>query len=115
MSIMFSEMIAQRPKFLNGKSVLFVAGKPGAAEAKRRPYLFLLYTLSPEVVKCVPTLESVSEEEQAKYDYIYGEPSSTSARPKGGRKSLRSATGSKVVDDEWVIQSLILGRLLPLP
>jgi hypothetical protein len=133
-----SETISARPKLLAGHSVMLVMGR-GKAE-KRKAYIFLTYALGASRVERVPDLQtaralidSQTEAGLPTWDWIYVDDADQVAAkslltPKTQRihlvhgkkrkKSIASSTprsdstcSAKVVGNEFVCQSLILGRL----
>ncbi|KAE9982688.1 hypothetical protein EG328_010681 [Venturia inaequalis] len=119
-------ILSRRDLLLGGKSVLVVKGK-GKDEEKRKIYLFLTYALgAAEVGRVKDLTEAKAELESRPWDWVYvdGEPEEAKkvlfGKEKGKkRKSESSVVGAlvggkavKVVGDEFVIQSLILGALM---
>ncbi|TGO22202.1 hypothetical protein BPAE_0178g00200 [Botrytis paeoniae] len=128
----------QRLKLLDGKSILIVTGK-GKAGEKRKPYTFLTRALGPTRLGQAQDLKQAremlldAESKNASYDWLYVDgkqdveaavfentPASTSG---GGRKRKRALMQEedaspplpkriRVVNDEVMIQSLILGQLI---
>jgi hypothetical protein len=129
----FSENFAVRNQFLEGKSVLAVTGKGSAAE-KRQHYLFLMRVLGPSRLEQVADLKQARKvllESQHSWDLVYvGDnekhttealfsqaPSASAASKKRKKGPTPSATEPapekvRIISDEVVIQSLILGQLL---
>ncbi|KAK9859077.1 hypothetical protein MYU51_016061 [Penicillium brevicompactum] len=133
------ETISARPKLLAGHSVLLVMGR-GKAEEKRKAYIFLTYALGASRVERVPDLptaralmDSQAEAGLPSWDWIYVDDADQAAarsmltpktqrihlfHGKKRRKSISSSTpvsdtscSTRVVGNEFVCQSLILGRL----
>jgi len=131
----FPETFANRVQFLDGKSILAVIGKGSTAE-KRQHYLFLMRVLGPSRLKQVSDLkqarksllESTAEQswdsvyvgDNEKYaeEVIFGQPSIAST---GSKKRKKSSTQTpleaapervRIINDEILIQSLILGQWL---
>ncbi|CCD48438.1 hypothetical protein BofuT4_P108220.1 [Botrytis cinerea T4] len=128
----------QRPKLLDGKSILIVTGK-GKTGEKRKPYTFLTRALGPTHLGQAQDLKQAkemlldAESKNASYDWLYVDgkqdveaavfentPASTSV---GGRKRKRASIQEehatpplpkriRIVNDEVMIQSLILGQLI---
>ncbi|TGO83182.1 hypothetical protein BPOR_0690g00080 [Botrytis porri] len=133
-----NDTFTQRSKLLDGKSILIVTGK-GKAGEKRKPYTFLTRALGPTRLGQAQDLKQAremlldAESKHASYDWLYVDgkqdveaavfentPASTSA---GGRKRKRASIQEeddspalpkriRVVNDEVMIQSLILGQLI---
>ncbi|KAB8303956.1 hypothetical protein EYC80_005314 [Monilinia laxa] len=129
---------AERSKLLEGKSILIVTGKGKAAE-KRKPYLFLTRALGPTRLGQAQDLNQAremlldSESKKVSYDWLYvdGKPDAEATvfegtppgAVKGQRKRKRASNMGddvatplpkriRVVNDEMIIQSLILGQLI---
>lgn len=126
----FMGIMGRRRKLLDGCSVLLVMGK-GKMRERRKPYRFLIYAMGAKVVKGVGSVEEANgilREGMSlvtdsgvggvtgagmKWDLVYLDAGST----RGGRDKLWAGIPKgwlrpRVVDDEWVVQSLILGKLL---
>ncbi|KAK6608761.1 UbiD family decarboxylase [Botrytis cinerea] len=133
-----SDTFTQRPKLLDGKSILIVTGK-GKTGEKRKPYTFLTRALGPTRLGQAQDLKQAkemlldAESKNASYDWLYVDgkqdveaavfentPASTSV---GGRKRKRASIQEehatpplpkriRIVNDEVMIQSLILGQLI---
>ncbi|TGO33850.1 hypothetical protein BHYA_0224g00040 [Botrytis hyacinthi] len=133
-----NDIFTQRLKLLDGKSILIVTGK-GKAGKKRKPYTFLTRALGPTRLDQAQDLKQAremlldAESKNVSYDWLYVDgkqdvetvvfentPASTSG---GGRKrkrvSIQQEDASpplskriRVVNDEVMIQSLILGQLI---
>ncbi|KAL5336324.1 hypothetical protein BJX70DRAFT_284378 [Aspergillus crustosus] len=135
------ETVAARPNLLKGQSVLLITGRNGKAdEERRRAYIFLTYALGASKIERVPDVQSArailkqsqSGEEASTWDWIYVDDDgkaakflaagSSGAASKNRRKSrlMDSVNGDdlgvnsnvRVVGNEFVCQSLILGRLV---
>jgi hypothetical protein len=119
-------ILSRRDLLLGGKSVLVVKGK-GRAEEKRKVYLFLTYALGAAEVGRVKDLAEAKTELEARYwDWVYVDGEAEEAKKvlfgkdNGKKRKRESAIVSasvagkvvKVVGDEFVIQSLILGGLM---
>ncbi|RAL62827.1 hypothetical protein DID88_004669 [Monilinia fructigena] len=129
---------AERSKLLEGKSILIVTGK-GKAGEKRKPYTFLTRALGPTRLGQAQDLNQAremlldAESKEVSYDWLYvdGKPdaeatvfeSTPIGTAKGQRKRKRASNVAddvatplpkriRVVNDEMIIQSLILGQLL---
>lgn len=130
----FSETFASREKLLDGKSVLLVTGK-GQAEDKRKAYVFLTRVLGPARLCQVVDIESARKKlsEDDSWDLLYVDKNETAAEAAVFRSTAQTSGGSKkrkrgptaadestepvpkrvrVISDEAVIQSLILGQFL---
>lgn len=119
-------ILSRRDLLLGGKSVLVVKGK-GKTEEKRKIYLFLTYALgATEVGRVKDLAEAKAELESRSWGWVYvdGEPEEAKKALFGNKKGIKRRRESaiahalvdgkdvKVVGDEFVIQSLILGALL---
>jgi predicted transcriptional regulator len=125
------DIIASRPKLLEDHSVLIIMGR-GRGEEKRKPYVFLTYALGARRVCRVPDLKAAGAKMEAeKWDWLYVDDYEEGAAMEmvekkagsgGGKKRKRGADKektdeeeygkrTKVVVNETVVQSLILGRL----
>ncbi|TAQ87232.1 hypothetical protein B7494_g4448 [Chlorociboria aeruginascens] len=132
----FPTTFNMRKKLFDGKSILLVMGK-GSVEEKRKAYAFLIRIMGPARFSQVVDLEQArkrllkSEAKGEDWDCVYvhndknAEQSLFSAHAaKGGsRKRKRQPTPAeepdspppkkvRVISDEFVVQSLILGQLL---
>ncbi|KAL2794154.1 hypothetical protein BJX66DRAFT_351322 [Aspergillus keveii] len=137
-----SETVAARPNLLSGQSVLLITGRNGKAdEERRKAYLFLTYALGASKIERVPDIQSAraileqshNEDGTSIWDWIYidddDKATKAMAASAGGsvlskkrRKSrlMESTNGGglgldtnvRVVGNEFVCQSLILGRLV---
>ncbi|RPB26689.1 hypothetical protein L211DRAFT_866183 [Terfezia boudieri ATCC MYA-4762] len=132
----FLGIVEQRRKLFDGYNVLLVMGK-GKVGEKRKPYRFLVWAMGARVVKGVVSVEEANTVLREgmnrpvglqdsgidgvvgaglacqRWDFVYLD--------SGGGRMVREKlwTGvpkgwgrPRVVDDEWVVQSLILGKLL---
>jgi hypothetical protein len=135
----FTKTIANRDKLLEGKSVLLITGKGRAAEDKRKAYVFLTRALGPAQLEQVVGYGQArkrlldTEGQDAAWDLLYVDnniaaaeaavfgsgPSSSGSsrkRKRGPAASDDVATPApkkiRIISDEEVIQSLILGELL---
>lgn len=136
----FIDIVDRRKKLLDGHNVLLVIGK-GKVGEKKKPYRFLIYAMGATKVKAVVSIEEangalkdglglvdsgvaevgVSTLASPRWDLVYldagGTKGARGAREKLSREKLwagvpRGQTRPRVVDDEWVVQSLIFGKLL---
>ncbi|CAD6443456.1 c75c6129-d145-427a-bd58-96c392d8c4d2-CDS [Sclerotinia trifoliorum] len=133
-----NDTFTNRPKLLQGKSILIVTGK-GKAGEKRKPYIFLTRALGPTRLGQAQDLAKAkemlldAENKNADYDWLYVDgkqdveaavfenpPASTAG---GSRKRKRTSIKEddasaplpkriRVINDEIIIQSLILGQLI---
>ncbi|KUJ17446.1 uncharacterized protein LY89DRAFT_718145 [Mollisia scopiformis] len=131
-----ADVFAARDKFLEGKSVLFVTGK-GKTEDKRKAYVFLTRALGPAQVAQVVDYQEArkhlteSEAQNQFYDLLFVEKDESVADSVVfGAAAMMSKAGKRkrsvepvelgmpppkkirVIGDETVVQSLILGQLL---
>jgi hypothetical protein len=130
------DTFANREKLLGGKSILLVTGK-GKTEEKRKAYVFLTRVLGPARIEQVTDFEEArkklleSEEQDELWDILYVDQNEHKAES-AVFKSTTSGGGSKkrkrvsvdaeemtpapkkirIISDEVIIQSLILGQLL---
>ncbi|KAA8573483.1 hypothetical protein EYC84_005068 [Monilinia fructicola] len=129
---------AERSKLLRGKSILIVTGK-GKAGEKRKPYTFLTQALGPTRLGQAQDLNQAremlldAESRESSYDWLYmdGKPDAEATvfegtpigAAKGQRKRKRASNMGddvttplpkriRVINDEIIIQSLILGQLI---
>ncbi|KAI9775087.1 MAG: hypothetical protein M1835_005939 [Candelina submexicana] len=131
-SACFSSTIERRSRLLKGRSVLLIMGK-GKAEEPRRTYIFLTYVLGASRVSRVASVDAARKalaDNVDGWDWVYVDRNEASVEkallPKleAGKKRKRGTNDDdvngdgtamkkvKVVGNEFVIQSLILGRLL---
>jgi hypothetical protein len=135
------ETVAARPNLLNGQSVLLITGRHGKAdEERRRAYIFLTYALGATKIERVPDVQSArailkqsrSGEESSTWDWIYiddddkaaktlaaGSSGAVSKKRRNSRLTesmngddLGLSSSVRIVGNEFVCQSLILGRLV---
>lgn len=122
----FIDIIDQRTRLLDGQRVLVVVDSKKARSEAKQPYIFLATILGPSITR-VFTVEQARETLHAHqkagtpFDWLYIDKLTGKAdavlAPVGGtrrRKSTQTAVSSsvRVLDDELVIQSLILGRMV---
>lgn len=134
----FASTFADREKLLDGKSILLVMGK-GRLEEKRKAYVFLTCALGPARVEQVVDLEQArkklldAEREGQEWDCVYVDSNEDLAKRTIFRTVAMGSSGSRkrkrvtivadnndglvprkvrVISDEFIIQSLILGQLL---
>ena len=129
----FPEVFAAREKLLRGKSVLLVTAK--GKEEMRKPYIFLTRVLGPARIGQVADHDSarrklveddtwdllyVDKNESAAEAAVFGQSTSSSSKSRKRKKGPTAAEESgvappkkiRVISDEVIIQSLILGQLL---
>ena len=137
-SAKLSNMIEQRAKLANNKHIILVAGSGKQAEEKRRLYLFLMCALGAGEIEIVKDTQAakVLLKQPRTWDWVYvddakvgkaadrlgltGGGAHTNARKrKRGVGDLQQGTPdelddarAKVINDEFVVQSLILGALV---
>ncbi|KAL4950844.1 BRCT domain-containing protein [Aspergillus filifer] len=130
-----SETVALRPNLLKGQSVLLITGRSGKAdEERRKAYIFLTYALGASKIERVPDVrsarallnspESQTSEGKSTWDWVYidDDPSSLPAKKRRKSRSATESTGEdlgldtnvRIVGNEFVCQSLILGRLVDM-
>ncbi|KAL6232862.1 hypothetical protein BDW75DRAFT_10327 [Aspergillus navahoensis] len=135
-----SKTVAARPNLLNGQSVLLITGRNGKAdEERRKAYIFLTYALGASKIERVPDIQSARAalhkqlqdgQETSSWDWVYIDDDDKAAKalatgvlPSKRRRNSRlteSTSGDdlglsgnvRVVGNEFVCQSLILGRLV---
>ncbi len=131
----FAIRFASRPKLLSGKSILLITGK-GRVEERRKPYFFLTQALGARRVKHVPNTQEarkflleaesngeewnwvfVGENEDEAEKTIFGAGMAPPKKRKRGSEASDNCENSapppkkvRIVSDEYVIQSLILGK-----
>ncbi|KAL5313633.1 hypothetical protein ACEPPN_018054 [Leptodophora sp. 'Broadleaf-Isolate-01'] len=133
----FEDTFANRDKLLEGKSILLVTGK-GKVQEKRKAYTFLAHALGPARISQVADYQDarkkLSQEQDQEWDLLYvdnhekaaseavfGMPTAVSSS--ASRKRKRGPTAAvaddspapkkiRIISDETMIQSLILGQLL---
>ncbi|KAH7008503.1 hypothetical protein EDB80DRAFT_612384 [Ilyonectria destructans] len=125
-----ADIIDQRPRLLDGQRILVVVDSRKARSEAKEPYIFLATVLGPSISR-VFTIQQAREvllEHQKAgnpFDWLYidkgtGTVEAVLAPPEvaGTKKRRRSAAAQqtmgniRVLDDELVIQSLILGRMV---
>ncbi|PWW77884.1 hypothetical protein C7212DRAFT_342519 [Tuber magnatum] len=128
----FLGMVEARQKLLLSGQVVVVIGKGGAGVGRWKPYLFLAYAMGAGKVVVVQTVEAaldvlsqkqadrLTKEDVEKQEEGVGGDGGTcrfvyvdaKERKRAERLLLHAGRNIRVVDDEWVIQSLILGKLI---
>lgn len=129
----FSDVFSSRKKLLDGKSILLVTAK--GKEETRKAYVFLTHILGPARVGQVVDNEQARKKllEDDTWDLLYVDKNEAAAEAAVFTSVIRTSFGSKkrkrgpiatdenagpepkkirVISDEVVIQSLILGQLL---
>lgn len=124
------DIIDRRPRLLDGQRVLVVVDSKKARNEAKEPYIFLATVLGPSISRVFTTQQArevLLEHQKAgdPFDWLYidkgtGTVEAVLAPPEaaGGKKRRRSAATQqtmgtmRVLDDELVIQSLILGRMV---
>jgi hypothetical protein len=133
----FANRFESRPKLLTGKSILLIRGK-GRVEERRKPYFFLTQALGASRVKHVPNNQEArkflleAETNGEEWDWVYVDENEDEAekaifgaamapprkRKRGsevsddGENTVPAPKKVRIVSDEYVIQSLILGKFL---
>lgn len=138
-STTFAQRYEVRKKMLKGKSILLVMAK-GKVEERKKAYVFLTRVLGAARVNRVQNNEAAKKllSEQGKdrtYDFIYVDGKEETAEeaifgattvpaPNKGQRKRKRASGAeeyfeeapnkraKIIGDKFVVQSLILGRLI---
>lgn len=131
-----SETIEYRPKLLDDKSVILVMGE-GKVEERRKAYFFLTFALGAKCVKRVKGIKAAKtllEPQCGEWDWVYVDDAKlkeakeqlkglvlvdgtrTTKRKResieGPEVVVEGVKKAKLVGDEFVMQSLILGALL---
>lgn len=123
-------IVDRRPRLFTGQSILVVA-KPDTKRshsAAKQPYIFLMQALGPSVTRVFTKQQArdvMCERKRAQrpFDWVYvdrgtGTVDAMFAPDAGGKKRKVSGTraalssSTRILDDELVIQSLILGRMV---
>ncbi|RSL64125.1 hypothetical protein CEP53_004214 [Fusarium sp. AF-6] len=125
-----AEVIDQRPRLLDGQRVLVVVDSKKSRNDAKEPYIFLATVLGPSISRVFSTQQArdvLQEHEKAgnPFDWLYidkgtgtveavlgpTEVAGNKRRRKSSQVPLRVGN-MRVLDDELVIQSLILGRIV---
>ncbi|WAO94121.1 BRCT domain-containing protein [Fusarium falciforme] len=125
-----AEVIDQRPRLLDGQRVLVVVDSKKSRNDAKEPYIFLATVLGPSISRVFSTQQArdvLQEHEKAgnPFDWLYidkgtgtveavlgpTEVTGNKRRRKSSQVPLRVGN-MRVLDDELVIQSLILGRIV---
>lgn len=120
--VRLAEVVDQRRKLLENQRILIVvASKNGRSEVKQ-PYVFLTQALGPVASRVFTTEQARDTLKQhardgQPFDWIYVDTKGTglveSILPDLTKKRKRNSSGGvRVLNDELIIQSLILGRML---
>jgi Fungal Rad9-like Rad53-binding/BRCA1 C Terminus (BRCT) domain len=114
---LLKDMIAARPNLLQGEAVIVLKGR-GKAEEKRRPYIFLTKAAGAGKLEACVDLKSakalLDREAESAFEWVFvddkelGKAEAT-LLPRGSGKS-RQSKELRVVGNEFLCQSLILGR-----
>lgn len=129
----FENSFCSRLLLLDGKSILLVMGKKKQEEERKRAYLFLTHVLGAKKVKRVISNQEArkvlleAESKGETWDWVYvdskeedAEKAIFAAGPSRKRKRFSIANNIedqppkrvRLISDEFVVQSLILGKLL---
>jgi hypothetical protein len=131
-SARLEDMVSTRDQLLNGKSVLFVTGKGKAEVEKRRAYTFLTRALGPSRLGYVSDLSEarkelintehdhvwdmlyVGVEEKKASQSVFGTNTTTRKRkePEATQGIPHPTKKIRIIADETMIQSLIMGQLM---
>ncbi|KAI9757517.1 MAG: hypothetical protein M4579_003430 [Chaenotheca gracillima] len=135
-SARLATMIESRPNFLHGRSVLLIIGKSEQEEKNRKASLFLTYAIGAARVGRVPDLEDAKLElddalRSRPWDWVYldsddldpadrflSAPAAMLKRKRNSAekyqkgRSLLDRPPVRVVGNDFVVQSLIIGKLL---
>ncbi|KAM0343667.1 hypothetical protein ACHAPU_008258 [Fusarium lateritium] len=124
------DVLEQRPRLLDGQRVLVVVDSKKSRNDAKEPYIFLATLLGPSISRVFSTQQArelLLEQQKAgaPFDWLYLDKGTgtvdailTCAEVSGGKKRRKSAAAQpkidniRVLDDELVIQSLILGRIV---
>ncbi|KPM38250.1 hypothetical protein AK830_g8308 [Neonectria ditissima] len=125
-----ADVIDRRPRLLGGQRILVVVDSRKARSEAKEPYIFLATVLGPSISRVFTTQQArdvLLEHEKAgnPFDWLYIDKGTGTVEavlaPRdaaGGKKRRKSAmvkpitSNIRVLDDELVIQSLILGRMV---
>lgn len=127
----FTETFEHRQKLLTGKSIILVMGK-GKEKDRKKAYLFLTKALGARQILQVDTEEQAfnvltgDKDSREQWDWIYHDGkkddsvyfAGIQARKrkrtsiKAGQLDEDGSKRTKIIGDEYVIQSLILGKLM---
>lgn len=125
-----AEVIQQRPRLLDGQRVLVVIDSKKSRNEAKEPYIFLAAVLGPSISRVFSTQQArelLLEHQKAgtPFDWLYLDKGTGTidavlapTETTGNKKRRRSTTNQsrieniRVLSDELVIQSLILGRMV---
>ena len=125
-----AEVIEQRPRLLDGQRVLVVVDSKKSRNEAKEPYVFLASVLGPSISRVFSTQQArevLLEHQKAgnPFDWLYLDKGTGTveavlapAEITGNKKRRKSTAAQaklddiRVLDDELVIQSLILGRMV---
>jgi hypothetical protein len=121
-----SHVVESRPRLLDGSSILLVMNK--AEEANGKAYVFLARVLGATICRVHSIDEARAKMKAFKdmgesFDWVYARAGNSSVKAGGNSRKRKRGGGNttptvgilenvRTLTDEWVIQSLILGRLL---
>ncbi|KAM0434072.1 hypothetical protein ACHAPT_004017 [Fusarium lateritium] len=124
------EVIDQRPRLLDGQRVLVVVDSKKSRNDAKEPYIFLATVLGPSISRVFSTQQArdvLQEHEKAgnPFDWLYIDKGTGTVESvlgptemPGNKRRRKSSQvplkvgNVRVLDDELVIQSLILGRIV---
>ncbi|KAF5026607.1 hypothetical protein F66182_1280 [Fusarium sp. NRRL 66182] len=125
-----ADVIQQRPRLLDGQRVLVVVDSKKSRNEAKEPYIFLATVLGPSISRVFSTQQArevLLEHQKAgnPFDWLYLDKGTGTVEAvlapgeiTGNKKRRKSAVAQstidniRVLDDELVIQSLILGRMV---
>ncbi|KAJ4322201.1 radiation sensitive protein rad9 [Fusarium piperis] len=125
-----ADVVDQRPRLLDGQRVLVVVDSKKSRNDAKEPYIFLATVLGPSISRVFSTQQArdvLQEHEKAgnPFDWLYIDKGTGSVEAVlgltevvGSKKRRKSSQvplkvgNMRVLDDELVIQSLILGRMV---
>ncbi|QPC78531.1 hypothetical protein HYE68_009283 [Fusarium pseudograminearum] len=125
-----AEVIEQRPRLLDGQRVLVVVNAKKSRNEAKEPYIFLASVLGPSISRVFSTQQArelLLEHQKAgnPFDWLYLDKGTGTVEAvlapletTGNKRRRKSAPAQskivdiRVLDDELVIQSLILGRMV---
>ncbi|KAI1039882.1 hypothetical protein LB505_007124 [Fusarium chuoi] len=125
-----AEVIQQRPRLLDGQRVLVVIDSKKSRNEAKEPYIFLAAVLGPSISRVFSTQQARElllehQKTGTPFDWLYLDKGTGTVdavlaptETTGNKKRRRSTTTQprieniRVLDDELVIQSLILGRMV---
>jgi hypothetical protein len=126
-----AEVVDQRRKLLEGQRILVVVDSKKSRAGGKQPYIFLAQALGPSISRVFTTEQArealVAHAKKGRpFDWIYVDKGTGTAEAVlsppdvGGKKRKRNSTpaaahsfgDTRVLNDEMVVQSLILGRMV---